>query len=602
MADNELMKNGLVNKAIEKAGIDPPDAEEIAKAGVLGKGTFDRTINKFIKGAKGNTSVIGMATKNTFEFPVFVSSSVPLDYAESTCEILEQVYASYIQMAISMNPIVDARDLKKGGFLSNFKTNTTKYLEYAEEPYEFDSCHNEIRVDDTICEFDMMSIEDDDARVINEFCSYEPLSEFDHFFNEAASNGNVHNNIVGKDGLSEKQYMDVFAPGGSQNQQQFARAHEGWLRYQRLLNEVKQDAADSKLTEKQRDTFQKQIDNFEKSIEKANEEIKKLKDENVIAPNPLDLDTDKLTVHQKKTFADAEKALLDLEKAEADIGKDKLGKSYGDEVAARRLKASAEANLKQTELNLAAERLQRERNKDARERTLIKGPEIMDESKINKLNSMKPLMMRVQLRVQSRTGQITEYPVELICGVKVHCRVVDANVLPEVAKFPIKDMNPLTRKVKWRAGELKFFKDLLFNIKEKKQSAIDARDPSKKWYRRLYALAHQKGDSFVSKNISGNPRTGLIPNASIIMTQNDVEMIKSETEIDLLKGSTGCKLCREMFLMALVVIDQDRESVKLLIPDLGNDYDVKSIASINKKIAELSTAGAKTRDIFKLLG
>ena len=47
MADNELMKNGLVNKAIEKAGIDPPDAEEIAKAGVLGKGTFDRTINKF---------------------------------------------------------------------------------------------------------------------------------------------------------------------------------------------------------------------------------------------------------------------------------------------------------------------------------------------------------------------------------------------------------------------------------------------------------------------------------------------------------------------------------------------------------------------------
>ena len=582
MADNELMKNGLVNKAIEKAGIDPPDAEEIAKAGVLGKGTFDRTISKFIKGAKGNTSVIGMATKNTFEFPIFVSSSVPLDYAESTCEILEQVYASYIQMAISMNPIVDARDLKKGGFLSNFKTNTTKYLEYAEEPYEFDSCHNEIRVDDTICEFDMLSIEDDDARVINEFCSYEPLSEFDHFFNEAAD---TRPNLPDLS-LDDFKAMLVAANNHKKSDEEKlsskeidVNAADKFAKYQ----QVKEDIIHSR-----------QVNDLE--LQKLREEL------NMLAPNPLDLDTDKLTAHQKKLFADAEKALLDLEKAEADIGKDKLGKSYGDEVAARRLKASAEANLKQTELNLAAERLQRERNKDARERTLIKGPEIMDETKINKLNSMKPLMMRVQLRVQSRTGQITEYPVELICGVKVHCRVVDANVLPEVAKFPIKDMNPLTRKVKWRAGELKFFKDLLFNIKEKKQSAIDARDPSKKWYRRLYALAHQKGDSFVSKNISGNSRTGLIPNASIIMTQNDVEMIKSETEIDLLKGSTGCKLCREMFLMALVVIDQDRESVKLLIPDLGNDYDVKSIASINKKIAELSTAGAKTRDIFKLLG
>ena len=93
-----------------------------------------------------------------------------------------------------------------------------------------------------------------------------------------------------------------------------------------------------------------------------------------------------------------------------------------------------------------------------------------------------------------------------------------------------------------------------------------------------------------------------MPNASIVMSQSDVENVKSQTDIDLMNGGTACKLCKEMFLMALVVIDQDRESVKILTPDIHGDYEVHSIAAINRQLAELDTSGTKTRDIFKLLG
>jgi hypothetical protein len=39
-----------------------------------------------------------------------------------------------------------------------------------------------------------------------------------------------------------------------------------------------------------------------------------------------------------------------------------------------------------------------------------------------------------------------------------------------------------------------------------------------------------------------------------------------------------------------------------MLPDVNDDYDVHSMASINKQLATLDTAGQKTRDIFKMLG
>ena len=88
----------------ESLGINDDDFEGI-KDGV---NALDKSTSKFRKGIKGAKSVINAAKGNIFEFPVFVSSSVPLDYATATTSLLEQVYASFLQMAISANPVITA--------------------------------------------------------------------------------------------------------------------------------------------------------------------------------------------------------------------------------------------------------------------------------------------------------------------------------------------------------------------------------------------------------------------------------------------------------------------------------------------------------------
>jgi hypothetical protein len=111
-----------------------------------------------------------------------------------------------------------------------------------------------------------------------------------------------------------------------------------------------------------------------------------------------------------------------------------------------------------------------------------------------------------------------------------------------------------------------------------------------------------KGDGNVSKAIAGPGSTGgLIPNATIMISKADVDNIESVTGIDVLDASKARKLCEELFLMAFVVIDTDAESIKILTPDINNDYEVQSLGAVRKQVAQLSTVGEKTMDVFKSL-
>ena len=160
----------------ESLGIDDDDFKGI-KDGV---NALDKSTSKFRKGIKGAKSVVKAAKGNIFEFPVFVSSSVPLDYATATTSLLEQVYASYLQMAISANPVISAKSAANGTQFAHLKSDTNKYLECVDTSYQADACHNRIGLgytmngDGKFIEFSLINIDDGEARIINEQCDYLP--------------------------------------------------------------------------------------------------------------------------------------------------------------------------------------------------------------------------------------------------------------------------------------------------------------------------------------------------------------------------------------------------------------------------------------------
>ena len=538
----------------ESLGIDDDDFKGI-KDGV---NALDKSTSKFRKGIKGAKSVVKAAKGNIFEFPVFVSSSVPLDYATATTSLLEQVYASYLQMAISANPVISAKSAANGTQFAHLKSDTNKYLECVDTSYQADACHNRIGLgytmngDGKFIEFSLINIDDGEARIINEQCDYQPLSEFDHFFTEASN---------------PKDYPEAMKELAKERRRNEALAGKvadvTKLKY--ANSALEKNAAES--AEKLKN-LEKKYEELEKKYEKATDDAAKAKDER----------------ERQSAEREAESHKKEMEKIQLEIDK---------------LRDNADIS----------------RNVDIN-KGRISAPQLMDETKIQKLNTMKPLMMTVDLNVEGKDGRIVQ-GVEYIVGVKTHNRLVDASTLPEVVEYPLKEMNKITRKAKWRAGELKFFKDILFKIPQKKQTAIDSRDPKRKWYRRLYELAHIKGDAPAKAIINGDSvvkaffkdklgkygdTNGVIPNAALVISKADVDIIKRETKIDMLKGSAAAKFCKELFMIAIVVIDNDAESIKILMPDLHSDYEVHSLGSVHKQLSLLDTSGTKTRDMFKLLG
>lgn len=585
----------------ESLGIDDDDFKGI-KDGV---NALDKSTSKFRKGMKGAKSVVSAAKGNIFEFPVFVSSSVPLDYATATTSLLEQVYASYLQMAISANPVISAKSAANGSQFAHLKSDTNKYLECVDTSYQADAAFNHIGIgytmngDGKFIEFSLINIDDGEARIINEQLDYQPLSEFDHFFTEANQPTRDIPNEPGEDyvGLRGQNFQSM----------SYAQAEELYYKIENLRDQINDHRAE--VQAKRQATGRLRL-NGNYDSEQATRELEKL-------------------------MADARKAMADARKSEHEATEDNM-KKRDDKLDAEIAKLNAEAKNIADKYQLDLKAAERDAAKEAREaekyeyeksnrkaedldranRGRIRAPQFMDETKIQKLNTMKPLMMTVDLNVEGKDGRIVQ-GVEYIVGVKAYNRLVDAATLPEVVEYPLKEMNKITRKAKWRAGELKFFKDILFKIPQKKQTAIDSRDPKRKWYRRLYELAHIKGDAPAKAIINGDSvvkaffkdklgkygdTKGVIPNAALVISKSDVDIIKRETKIDMLKGSSAAKFCKELFMIAIVVIDNDAESIKILMPDLHNDYEVHSLGSVNKQLSLLDTSGTKTRDMFKLLG
>lgn len=757
--------------------------------------TVDTATSKFQKGNRKG-SIIKSAKQNIFEFPVFISSSVSLDYAEAASSLLEQTYASYLQMAISKNPVVNAADVKRGVPFGHLKTDIKDYLECAEYDYMREACHNVIECDGFTLEFDRLSISDAEARAINEAVNYQPLSEFDHFFQEAKKNSGNNNNggggnnnngngkktdpygkhrrkngeldfptvktVDGKEAIDLSKYKNLMDKGElpppselrDKDKDHFDKLITRTIDYVAQLKEtadinqknaatasdqietlLKQGTIDAvkKMNDDQLGKYfhlnKGEIDAIRKTggitdrkavellggnqllsdcvklhIAMADKELKEndvknIKTKNEILQNDKILSDVEKAIKNNPDYIDAQKRLNKANAENAEIQRDinmfkrdaisgsdngaswkseeqqkhKADASKAESDAAIRKKdldnydvdkrferakditnmagtainsvsklistidahKKTKQDIEKLKLDIEQKKKDLEHYDEDRERNIrkteaeikhiaqqdanlraVKAPEFIDDAKLQKMNTMRPHLMSVQLSVLSDSGDVSQ-PINYIVGVKMYNRIIDADILPEVAEYPLKEMDKISRKVKWRAGELKFMKDIVFRIKQKKQTAADAKDPNRKWYRRLYELAHMQGDAASAAVVRGDSMImtfirdkqgreklshGLLPNVSMMISKSDVDNVKMKTKIDLLKGSTAKKFCKELFLIGLVVMDTDAESIKLLCPDLHADYEVHSLGSVKKQMAMLDTVGTKTRDMFKVLG
>lgn len=579
---------------------------------------------------KNRGSIAAMAAKNTFEFPVFVSSSLSLNHATATCAVLEHVYANFLQCAIAQDPVVTQYAYSKGQALEKFKSNTGGYAEMCEIPCMADSVHTVIEAGDVVAQFDLAALPERMMDQVIEMVNHEPLSEFDHFFTEARIQrtgtthhtidratgktiqvrGNDHDGYVDANG-NEYDADDVWARNvtGTELTGTDKDSDDEENEFKRQRNQREEDRLDLERQKNTRDTARLGLEKKKNEREARSTTLKNIRAGGKVG-SAIGAVTDIVSGAARAT-SDVTNAINNIRDHKTNIENTKAQTDQFKTGAEKNRTDIEKSRLDMDKTRLDIANYNEKRINDINKQT--KAPELLDQSKVAKLNTLAPLMMTVNLQVIDAQGHIQV--IETMVGVKTRCHYVDASMFPEVAEFPVKTMDKIGRKIKWKAGELKFGRDLVWQKREKKQTAFDKLDQNRRWYRRLYELSQRKGDALAARAtksggkglkglhsfISKREEYGLLPNATIVMTKNDIDNVKTSVNIDLLNDSVAAKFCDDMFLISFVVINEDAESVSIMIPDQGRSFDVQSMASINKTMANLDTVGAKTNEMFKLL-
>ena len=90
-----------------------------------GKDLFRNTSNVADKVGKYNKKSFARgANDQTFQFPCIISDTIPIDMASTITRNLDRVYASFVQIYLSANGVVDLNYIRNPRqFVAQYKTN-----------------------------------------------------------------------------------------------------------------------------------------------------------------------------------------------------------------------------------------------------------------------------------------------------------------------------------------------------------------------------------------------------------------------------------------------------------------------------------------------
>lgn len=147
--------------------------------------------------------------------------------------------------------------------------------------------------------------------------------------------------------------------------------------------------------------------------------------------------------------------------------------------------------------------------------------------------------------------------------------------------------------IAWTRGEQKVVKDFLFNVSRIKEDAM-AKSKYDKWFA---ALRKRKRNS---KAFKGS-RNAINPLTTIILTKNDVALIKQTSGFDLLDEETATKLMDSLYLLCFMVVDTDTGLVSTLL-DGQRYFTETTIDHLKKSNKDKSNDLTNVREMLKLLG
>ena len=539
----------------------------------------------------------------TLQFPVIMSRSINVDTASNVVKALERNYAVFVQLVVSLNPVIDWDKDDITSFIQKIHQNTPTPMDVIE------SCIN-VYSDETLGLQMIMSI--------NEGCNGQVLRS------------NKEQMLIIEEHLNQNKLNDLFKP--EQITLERANASLDYFMLTEAKHRPKKDNGHK--TYKGMDGFAQAYDDLKKGQNPTMDD-----DDNEWGvpndPNP-DLD-EQINAHNKKREENEEKRRagghkkfdpdewtknhgkknkdnnhkeepkgteskkannssgMNDKKQSADPNK---GAKANDKTQEPKGTQTKKANDKDPETVFKAEqdkneeeikraRFKAEIEKDNalnRSRTVVK----LSDNDVKKCNELVPTTLTVtvqQMKKDNFGGNIN-----FVIGVKGLMHPVNSDEMVSNLLDGYKAGNKFFNFLRWTSGEISFLKDLIFNVNEIKEDVIRKHDSGSHWWttlKRNRTLAR-------IKNIYGSKR--ILPNATIVCSMEEVLEIQDAYNVDLMDTRVVRKIMDRYFLIGFVIVDESQELCYFIF-DGENDYQALSFKGLERE----NNNKNDFKDIYKMI-
>lgn len=195
---------------------------------------------------------------------------------------------------------------------------------------------------------------------------------------------------------------------------------------------------------------------------------------------------------------------------------------------------------------------------------------------VKKANELIPTMMELSFLYNNGTN-MTE--TQIIIGVKTVNHLVTSDDMMHNIALAVKEKRHLFKFIQWTTGEIEMVKDWILakdKIKDEVKRQRSGRESV--WWRRLKGRsAEDKLRRFTFNN------KDVLPNSTLVLTMDEVEMIINNHNINILKDARAVKsIFDTFFLLGLVIVDPAAELAYFNF-DGQSDFQIQSFRSLEKE-------------------
>lgn len=177
---------------------------------------------------------------------------------------------------------------------------------------------------------------------------------------------------------------------------------------------------------------------------------------------------------------------------------------------------------------------------------------VFTNSDMNKANDAIPTITKVNIGfIVDETNEVIQR--DVLVGIKTFVHRISTSELVTNLYNTIINKRKFLKFIKYISGEEKSLSDLLFGINELKADARDTKSTKSSWFQ---ALKRRKRWSKMTIPFLMKSYT---PNGTVVMTMNEVEYIKNQYGIDLMKDDHIKMIMDANFLLGFVILDQSNE-------------------------------------------